>query len=239
MTTARTIVPARGGELRGWTRRCRLRSVPPSRGHAAARETVTTRCRDRKSSAAIASTNGAAERYAADRGVRGGDGLCEADGEAVPNSVAAKPLEPTDQRGRQRGDHRGRSAPLSRDVSRSGRSRPARRTRARSRNAATWSASTRRTGTPSVAVISRSLASARIAVPSLVHAQEDAGGGGDREREHDRDDLRLFQVRRARTTGVVDQVVGDQAPAAPIAPNARFSTPVARYSTTSPTPESA
>ena len=29
-------------------------------------------------------------------------------------------------------------------------------------------ASTRRTGTPSVAVISRSLASARIAVPSLV-----------------------------------------------------------------------
>jgi len=30
-----------------------------------------------------------------------------------------------------------------------------------------------------------------------------------------------------------------RAPAAPIAPNARFSTPVARYSTTSPTPESA
>ena len=51
-------------------------------------------------------------------------------------------------------------------------------------------ASTRRTGTPSIAVISRSLASARIAVPTLVDPQEHGRAGGDDDREDHADDLR-------------------------------------------------
>ena len=44
-------------------------------------------------------------------------------------------------------------------------------------------ASTRRTGTPSVAVISRSSASARIAVPSLVTCRNTRRPGRDRDAE--------------------------------------------------------
>ena len=203
MTAPRTTTPRsrpsapRVGASRRWCR-CAARC---SRAQSAVREIVTTRRRESQSSATIASTNGAAERYAEIDGVRAEHRLDEADREPAEQRHPER-AQPADQRRRKRGDDEERQGRVVERREQVGEHSPAAPQASPEPNQA--AASTRRTGTPSVAVISRSLASARIAVPSFVTRRKIVDAGGERERESERDDLRQADAscRRSRTGGV-------------------------------------
>ena len=124
-----------------------------------------TRCRDEVQQRDVASTNGAMSRY------------CEIDRIGVTSAVTRPTTsagderhderpQPRDQRrGERRDDQEGQRRGVEPDEVREQQARRRPEIRPEPSQA---TASTRRTGTPSVAVISRSLASARIAVPRFV-----------------------------------------------------------------------
>ena len=146
---------------RGLGRRHRLVAAP--------REIEISRLRESNSSATVASTNGAMSRYSEIDRIGVASALTSPT--TMPaSSVTTSELQARDQRRRQRRDdqerERGRVEP---DQVRQQQPRHAGEQR---RRPARPAASTRRTGTPSVAVISRSLASAAHRGAELRVAQE-------------------------------------------------------------------
>src|SRR6188472_2962380 len=191
MTTARTIVPR---SRRGTSRLDA--ALSPEVGAAVTRsrpgprdgDDAVPRQEEQRSDREHERRRGAVR---GDRGVRGGDGLCEADGEAAEQRRPER-LEPTDQRGRERGDHeeRQRRVVERREQVREEQAGSAARepgAEPRGRLDAAYRHAQRCSDLPVVGERPHRRAELR-------DAQEDAGGGGDREGEHDRDELR--QARR-------------------------------------------